>query len=172
MMDRKELEELLLGNWHTAKFVEKTQTISTNPQLIRELLELTNSSDSKVAWRSAYLLDKIHDDNPENITPLLDAIIQKVTHTQNFSIKRHFLRILTQHDLHKKVSGSFINACFKWIHAQNVKVAVKVHAMQLLYNLSLYYPELKQELQATLQELPTSISPGIKNRAQNLLSKF
>lgn len=171
-MDKKELEEFLLGNWHAANFTEKTQAISVNPKLIRALLELTSSSDSKVAWRSAYLLDKIHDENPQSITPLLDTIIEKTVHTQNFSIKRHFLRILTQYDLHKRASGSFINACFKWIHNENVKVAVKVHAMQLLYNLSLHYPELKQELKATLEELPAHISPGIRNRAQKLLTKI
>lgn len=172
MYDTTELKEILTGGWHAISFTERAQSISKSPKTINEIFKFTTCSDHKLAWRSAYLIDKIHDNNPQLISPFIDKIIKEVETTQNHGARRHFLRILSQYDLHKKVSGNFINVCFQWIQSEKIKVAVKAHAMRILYQLTEYYPELKQELKEVLINLPKNSSSGVKNRAQKLLQKL
>lgn len=172
MCETKELKEILAGDWHSISFTERAQNISESPKMIHKIFAFTTCSEHKLAWRSAYLLDKIHENNPRLLFPFIDKIIDEVENTQNHGVRRHFLRILSQHDLHKKVSGNFINVCFQWIQSEKVKVAVKAHAMQILYQLTEYYPELKQELKEVLISLPKNSSSGVKNRAQKLLQKL
>lgn len=173
MSTKEAISELLSGDWYSINFENKAQEIISTPaKTIPLLVDLTRDSDTKIAWRAAYLLDKIHDSEPKIVQPYLKNIIQIAENTGNPSIRRHYLRILTHYDLSNKVSGVFIDLCFRWLHEEKVKTAVKAHAMQLLYNLTKKYPELIPELKASLKKLPANSSAGVQNRANKLLLKL
>ena len=44
--------------------------------------------------------------------------------------------------------------------------------MQVLYNMSLIYPELKNELIFSIEEIIPNATPGVKNRGKNILKKL
>lgn len=164
-------DEIITQLSNREDFTDFINEIVHTKSVIR-LLNLMQHSTHKVAWRTAYLLDKVNDTEPEYIKPYLPRIIEIAQETQDQSVRRHCLRILTQHDFSQCISGGFIDFCFDLLHSDKVKVAVKVHAMQILFNLSCKYPDLRIELQSTLANLPPDISAGTKSRVKKLLEKL
>jgi hypothetical protein len=51
-------------------------------------------------------------------------------------------------------------------------VAVKVHAMQIIYNHALIYPELKEELITVISDQVDNNSVGFKARGKRLIKKL
>lgn len=172
MHSKQELIQLLSGDWHDIDFNNRALQLVTQPDTIPLLVNLTKHTDNKIAWRSAYLLDKIHDQTTEIVVPYLAQVIEIAETTKNPSVRRHYFRMLTQHNLSQKVSGNFVDLCFQLLYEEKTKIAVKAHAMQLLYNLTKGYPELASELKVSLQELLPNASSGVKNRAKKLLAKL
>ena len=99
MLDRKEqIIEYVLGEWNDT-FKTLASEICQNPNDVKLLLELNEHPDQKIAWRTAYLLDLAHDIKSNILEEYLELIMDRTPKLSNQSIKRHYLRILSQHDL-------------------------------------------------------------------------
>jgi len=51
-------------------------------------------------------------------------------------------------------------------------VAVKVHAMQIIYNHTLIYPELKEELITVIEDQVENNSVGFKSRGMRIIRQL
>ncbi|MCG8579736.1 MAG: hypothetical protein MI866_07460, partial [Bacteroidales bacterium] len=140
-----------------------------SPEDIKLLLELNMHDNPKIAWRSAYLLDLAHDINPSILDNYLELIMERTPKLSNQSIKRHYLRILSQHDMSDIADGQILDCCFEWLQTEETPIAVKAHCMQIIYDLTIPYPELIPELKAVLENLLPYGSKGEVNRAKKIL---
>ncbi len=169
---KKQIEIILVDRWLSGGFKEFARQVSESESDIKILFELNDSADEKIAWRSAYIIDMVHDYKKEAILPYLTRIAEKAPHVKNHSIKRHYCRILAQHDLSELASGSLLDSCFEWLQMQEIPIAVKAHCMMILYNLCEEYPELIPELKAVLENLIPYGSKGEVNRAKSILKQL
>lgn len=171
MSNRKqELEEMLLNAWETNAFKDLAEV--TNLSDIAILFQLNKHKDQRIAWRSAYLLDLLHDSDLTILDNYLEEIIKQVIKLTNHSIRRHYLRILSKHDLSELADGIFLGYCFEWLQTEETPIAVKAHCMQILYDLTKPYPELVPELKAVLENLMPYGSKGEVNRAKRILKEL
>ena len=166
---QQELEDLLLDEWSSGNFKLLAQEIHQTPNDIAILFKLNKHIKHRIAWRSAYLLDLVHDINPTILNDYLEQLIDLTPRLTNMSIKRHYLRILSQHDLSELADGNLLDGCFEWLQVEETPIAVKAHCMQILYDLTKPYPELIPELQAVLENLLPYGSKGEVNRAKKIL---
>lgn len=165
-----EPEELILRDWIPGSFKEEAKRIAQSPRDIAVLFELNRHPNRQVAWRSAYLLDLAHDVDQSILDAYLKRMMLLTPKLTNDSIKRHYLRILAQHDLSETADGNLLDCCMKWLQNEETPIAVKAHCMQILYNLTKPYPELIPELKAVLENLLSFGSVGEVNRARKILS--
>ncbi|WP_430816005.1 hypothetical protein [Carboxylicivirga sp. RSCT41] len=171
MPDRKkQLIDYVNGEWSSDNFKELANELHHSPQDISILFELNEHSDPKIAWRSAYLLDLAHDIKQDILNDYLELIMERTPKLNNQSIKRHYLRILSQHDLAEIADGQLLDCCFEWLQTEETPIAVKAHCMQIIYDLSVPYPELIPELKAVLENLLPYGSKGEVNRAKKILN--
>ncbi|MCU4157926.1 hypothetical protein J1N10_18275 [Carboxylicivirga sp. A043] len=169
MLDRKEqIIEYVLGEWNDT-FKTLASEICQNPNDVKLLLELNEHPDQKIAWRTAYLLDLAHDIKSNILEEYLELIMDRTPKLSNQSIKRHYLRILSQHDLSEIADGQLLDCCFEWLQTEDTPIAVKAHCMQIIYDLTIPYPELIPELKAVLENLLPYGSKGEVNRAKKIL---
>nr|WP_321410475.1 hypothetical protein [uncultured Carboxylicivirga sp.] len=172
VLSQAEIEESIIAQWESGKMKLLAQDWSESVEIVGVLWQMNRLDDKKIAWRSAYLLDLIHDVNPSIIKPYLMDISSLVITEKNQSIKRHYLRILCQYDLSKIADGHLVDACFKWLAIEDTPIAVKAHCMTILYNLSGSYPDLISELKLALESILPYGSKGEINRAKNILMKI
>lgn len=80
--------------------------------------------------------------------------------------------MLCRYEIPEEQQGVLIDLCFKYMVSELYPVAVKVHAMQIIYNHVLLYPELKEELVTVIEDQMANNSVGFKSRGQRILRQL
>ena len=146
-----------------------------NPALFKKLLEYSFSGDKKLAFHASWTLSKVCDKYPEIIYPFLPGIIEELDKLENESAQRSFLRIISLSDMKRiglRHHGILAEHCFTALRAGFSAIAIIAYSMEVLYNLTLIYPELANELSATINLLQPEGSAGIISRGRQILKKL
>jgi 8-oxo-dGTP diphosphatase len=162
MMSMKEAE------WVATSAIE-------NPAIFLKLFQYSNSSDKKLAFRASWTLTKVCDRFPDLIYPYLNQIVESLSRIDNESTLRSFLRILSLTDLDKinnRLHGLLADFCFGTLNSVFSAIAVKAYSMEILFRLTLIYPELANELSTSIRILMEDGSAGITSRGRAILKKL
>ncbi len=146
-----------------------------NPVIFRKLLDYSYSEDKKLAFRSSWMLSKVCDKYPELIYPYLIRIIESLDKLDNESAQRSLLRILSLSDMNRisnKHHGMLADHCFNALRSGFSAIAIKAYSMEILYKLAVIYPELTNELAATVNMLQSEGSAGVVARGHIILKKL
>jgi 8-oxo-dGTP diphosphatase len=146
-----------------------------NPAIFRKLLEYSYSEDQKLAFHASWTLSKACDKYPEMIEPFLPKIVESLGKFNNESTLRSFLRILSLCDIDKlnsKQQGILADYSFAALNSAASAIAIKAYSMEILYRLSLIYPDLVPELVASINKVLEYKSAGITSRGRQILKKL
>jgi 8-oxo-dGTP diphosphatase len=146
-----------------------------NPELVLKLLEYSLSDDPKLSFRASWTLSKIFDKNPEAVIPRIPDMIEALDKTDHEGTRRSFLRIISLSDpalLSLKHHGMLADHCFKALNSKLSAVAVKSYSMEIIYRLTIIYPELAGELTASINMLSGESRAGIIARGKVILGKL
>ncbi len=171
-MDKHELVEKIENCNSKVSALIITDLVVKQPKFIDILFEMMFKYENKKHWKAAWILDHVYTSKSELVNPYINQLISLFTQTSSSSIQRIAGKILSFHDINANVDGIFINNCVDMIISETVPVAVKVHAMQLIYNISTLYPELKVELKLIIEEHIPNNTVGFKSRAKKLLKSL
>jgi len=146
--------------------------VRTDEQLFEQIFQLILSHDKRLAWRSCWIIDTASEEFPELLADKIPEIISGLTSTKNSSLKRHFTRILCRYKIPEEYLGVVVNRSFELL-SPTEPAAVRVFAMQLLFNIAQDLPDLKRELICVLEDLvEEGGSAGFINRSGKLLRKL
>ena len=146
-----------------------------NHAIFRKLLEYSWASDKKLSFRASWILTKVCDKFPEIIYPHLAQIVDALPEIDNESVERSFLRILSLSDvaqLSEKHHGLLADYCFSELNSATSAIAIKAYSMEILYRLSVIYPQLANELAVSIRALMEEGSAGIVSRGNAVLKKI
>jgi hypothetical protein len=172
MKELKENELLaLIQSWENLTIL--INHISDHPEHLDALIKLTFDDCEARNWRAAWMVDKIHDKHPELIVPYLPAITDFVMTTNNAGKKRHLLKLISLHPIQPERAGELLNFCIGLLTSAIEPVAVRAHAMQVLYNICLQEPDFAGELIEIIEhEIEYHGSAGISSRGRRLIRKL
>lgn len=156
------------AQWAAASVIE-------NPVLLKKFIEFSYSPDQKLAFHASWILTKACDKSPEIIYPYLPDIIESLPGLGNESALRSFLRILSLSDpgrLSGRHQGLLADVCFKLLNSGFSAIAVKAYSMEILYRLTVIYPELATELALSIRSIMDIDSAGIVSKARTILKKL
>ena len=146
-----------------------------NPVIFRKLIEFSFAADRKLAFHSSWILTKVCDKYPELIIPHLGMITESLGKIDNESAERSFLRIISLSNLDKletRYHGILADHCFNALRSGISAVAIKAYSMEILFKLTIIYPEFTNELAASLSLLQVEASGGILSRSRVILNKL
>lgn len=137
--------------------------------LFLRVYKLISSSNPKVAWHAAWVIDHASEANPLLLEPYIIELIEKLPYLNSSSLKRHFTRMLIRHEIPEEKLGKMIDVLLNLIKPSEA-IAVKANAIQLLYQISLREPEIKGELIDVLENmLEEEPSPGMQSKGKKIL---
>lgn len=169
-MTEQELYELL-DSWDNIEIV--IRELSQNPEGFAVLMRIALHHPKQRSWRAAYLADKIHDDFPEMLQPYLPSIIEKLETETNASKRRHWLKLISMNQIQEQYFVKLFDYCIKAFTSGQEAVAVRVHAMQILFNISEIESELKPEVLGIIEnEIEQHPTAGIRSRGTKLSKKL
>lgn len=147
--------------------------LTDHPELLETLMEIVLRDGENSTWRAAWIADKIHEILPELVTPFLPAITQFALTTRNTGKKRHLLKLISLHPIPDENMAELLNSCLNIFTNPAEPVAVRVHAMQVLYNIAEKEPEFSGELIDLIEhEIEFHGSAGISSRGRKFLKKL
>jgi len=149
---------------------------------VKKLIEITFNPQLAIGFRAAWLLDNLQEIHPTYFEKYVDYFMQLFSSVTNPSCRRHFVRILKRLLQHKNTRKKILNnqnildvteTCFTWLTDAKTRVAVRVHCMDVLYELIETSTWIQQELYARTSLLThTNNSPGIQTATKRLLKKL
>jgi len=168
-----EIEELLRdSSKRTADFAKNL--IGHDPELFKKVLAFSLQDNGVFAMRASRVICHSALDHPELISPYLIEIIRKLPKFKNDGLKRNFTKMISElpANFDEETMSILVNQCFEWITSPAEKVALKVYALDILYNISELYPDIKNELISCIEaEMPRS-SSGFNSKGSKLLVKL
>ena len=163
----------LLGNIPSG--VEKElfiREVGDSREKFNTLLDLALHEKDPVAWRAGWILDGSDEQNPGLASHSISKIIQRLPGIESTGTLRCLLRLLCRYPIDEEDQGVLIDLCFDFMVSEHYPVAVKVHAMQLIYNHALIYPELKEELVMVIRDQAVNNSVGFKSRGMRIIKQL
>jgi hypothetical protein len=147
------------------------QEIFINPSDMNIVYRLIFDPEIKVAWRAAWVCQKISDKNPDWFTDSQFAELASLAITASHGgLQRGCLSILNNLPIPVEISVEFINACFDWMISAKSPIAVQALSMKMLYRICLIEPDFKPELIAYLENIDSSVySAGFNSTRRNVL---
>lgn len=147
--------------------------IFENPEKLNLVLKIAMDNNQAKSWRAMWLLDKIHEQNPQLILPYFPALNEFLLYTNDSSKKRHVLKLISLHEIPEDKIVHLLNHCIDVFTNHAEPIAVRVHAMQILFNIALKAPDFANELVELIEhEIEFYGSAGIASRGRKLLAKL
>ena len=140
--------------------------------LFDELLELSLHEKDPLAWRACWVLDGSDEKKPELARTHIPGIVEALPGLESRGTLRSMLRMLSRYEIPEEQQGLLIDLCFSYLVSELYPLAVKAHAMMIIYNHVLLYPELKDEFITVMEDHMENNSVGFKSRARNLIKQM
>lgn len=157
-----------LSKKHSAEIASKAEQ---DAAVLKTLWKFALSDEEPVNWRAAWVIKGIHENNRNLIEPLIGDMISALPQLEKEGVKREFLRMIIEYPLPEgeESLGILLDSCFRWLANPAEPIAVKIHCMTILFEISKVIPEIKQELITTIEISMQEGSAGIINRGSKTI---
>lgn len=166
------LREILLSEMSRRNIDFVIEIVLNNPHLFDELFAMVIQNKEPISRRAIWALDHCIEKDPKLMLPKIQALIEAFPNFKHDGLKRHSLRILRNYEIPLEKFIVMVDLCFGLLRSHKESIAVKVHAMDILYSLSEKEPGLKPELAAAIEYQLHEASSGLKNHSEKLLNKI
>ncbi len=146
--------------------------IGNNEKEFAALMSIVFHGKSPVIQRAAWAMDACLEKYPELIIPYADALMDTLPQFTNDGVKRQIVKALAERDIPESHEGQMTDLCFQWLQSSTIPVAIKVHCMQILANITAKYPGLAAELSTVIREQIPRNSVGFASRGKKILKQL
>jgi len=161
----------LIQSWENLALM--VRYVADYPEYLDLIVSKAMDDSQPENWRAAWMVDKIHDKHPDMVIPYLPALTEFVLTTQNTGKKRHILKLISLHDIPEEKMAVLLNFGYQIFTDASEPVAVRVHAMQVLFNIAMKEPDFAGELIELIEhEIEFHGSAGMSSRGQKLLKRL
>ncbi len=163
-MKREELLAAIKRTLQKTKVNVLTSIAAEENFSIRELIDLTFHKEEQIAFRASWILENIYLKHQEGFIPLSTHFLTVFSTQNNLSCRRHYGKILAlmtskkaplsiKELIQEYDTEQLVETVFSWLIDEKVPVAIKSHCLNILANLSLKHPWIKDELLQTMDYL-------------------
>lgn len=119
-------------------------------------------------WHLTWLLTHYVEAAPEKMDAYQVHIWELIQSHDHEGMQRDLWRSLTFLEIQEELAGAIFDRGTQIIQSPKYAIAVRVHAMQVAWNISVPYPDLSRELSTLLSALSGEDSVAIVSRAFKL----
>ena len=168
-----DLEAEILKEHSKRQTVKIAKWIGPDKRRFRQLMELLLHGDRIVTQRAAWILSSCYEFHPQLVTPWLPDLIKKMQEPDvHDAVKRNVVRLLACTDIPQSLLGTVTSQCFDYLNSVDAPIAVKVHSMSVLQRVAEKEPDLKHELQASIELMIPYVGPACRARARIVIKQL
>jgi len=164
------LRQTILAEHSKANCTKIIKWVGASQQRFDELFDLFLNDEYRVVQRAAWPLSYIVIEHPPLIKKHFARLIKNLQKPKlHDAVKRNTLRLLQGITIPERFHGEIMSLCFDYMNSPAEPVAIKVFSMTVLKNLSVQYPEIKQELKTVIEDRWDHESAAFRSRAKKIL---
>jgi hypothetical protein len=167
-------EELLKEKIHLkTQALKISEYACSSPAHFKELMQCFLNNEYRLAQRAAWSVSWASKKKPEMIKPYIkDLVAQLKRNDVHNAVIRNSVRILEAVEIPEKYHGEVMKACFNFIEQPAAPIAVKAFSLTTLFNLSKFYPEIKDELKLIIETNWDNETAAFRSRGKKILQAF
>jgi hypothetical protein len=166
---REKLKQMILDGNSRFNTDRVAIYIGADEKLFAELIYLMHNSPAPIPLRSSWIMSVVTDNYPWLVNPYFRILIDNLPSYNHTGIVRNVLRLFSLIEVPEEYAGEIYNlSCDFFVNAK-MPIAVRVNAMQILYNIALKEPDLRNELILLLEDNLEGVSAGVISRANKLI---
>jgi hypothetical protein len=144
--------------------------IGTDRKRFDSLMKVFLGDNYRLTQWAGWPMSDLVKEHPELIGPYLKPILKSIDKPgMHVAVKRNVMRVLQFIEIPKNVSGLAFDKAFGLFSDISEPVAVRVFAMQVITNIALNEPELKNEVTIAIEEQLPYGSAAFRNRGLKLI---
>ena len=138
-----------------------------------KLFRIFMAGPYRITQRASWPLGIVVEKYPDLLIPYYNEIIMMLQKpNEHDAVRRNILRMLQYQTIPEEFDGQLLDLSFRCLEDKQQPIAIRVFAMQLAYNISEKYPEIKPELKLIIEEMMPFASAGVKSRAKKIMAKL
>lgn len=166
-----DIKEELLKEHSKAQTKKISEYIGDHSDRFAELVLLFLHDEWLVTQRAAWVMSHCAENYPSLIQPhLMDMVEHLKSKKLHDAVIRNSVKIFSQIELPENVQGHLLQICFDYLLSTKIPVAIQVHSMQIIYNISQDEPDLLNELKMVIEERLPYGTAGFKSRGKKILA--
>ncbi len=147
-----------------------TNYIGKSQKRFDQLMDLFLGDEYRVTQRAAWVVSHCADAYPKLIQPHLKRILDNLERPNlHDAIKRNTLKALSEWDLPEELLGQAATISFDLLASPTEAIAIRVHAMTIIYNICHKEPDLADELRLLIEDGMEHGSAGFRSRGKRIL---
>ena len=165
-------ESLLMQQLSRQHMEYVAHCIGDNEKEFGRLMTVVLHGREPVVQRAAWAMDACLDVHPKLLSPYVETLIDALPRFGNDGVKRQVVKALAVRQIPEKLEGQLADLCFCWLQSSAVPVAIKVHCIQILANITVRHPDLAVELRTVISEQIPRSSAGLASRGRKILKRL
>lgn len=166
---RLELEQEL----SEIQIIKITEYACSTPTRFRKLMDCFFDPYHRMVLAASWILTKALELHEEMLAPYIPNLVEQITDPKNAKhLIRNSLRILERIQIPEPFHGVIMNTCFEFIQNPKTEIAIKAYSLTIIYQLSLVYPEIQEELKCIIEEQWDHETPAFKSRGRKILAQI
>lgn len=146
--------------------------VGSNRERIDELVDLALDTNSQVAARALWALEKVATSHHNILLPYISSIVDALPRFPSSGMRRISCKILMISDVPAEFDGQIVDFCFRMLETIDEPIGVKANCLSLIAERLGKYPELESELNAIVSDIiGSSGSKGFAVRARKVMQK-
>jgi len=136
----------------------------------KELIKCFLANEYRLGQRAAWSVSWAARKKPELIKPYIKDLVGQLGRTDvHDAVIRNSVRVLEAIEIPEELHGDVMNACFAFIEKPSTPAAIKAFSLTTLFNLSKFYPEIKNELRVIIENNWENETAAFKSRGKKIL---
>ena len=134
--------------------------------------QFIHDEDYQVARNSLWTLTKATDEELSQLQPILHELIDLALSAENSSVRRLSLNVIVRLQMNEEdLRTDFLDFCLEHMVDINEYPGIQSLCMKLAYQMSAFYPELREELIRTVESMEIEYyKPAVKCVRNKILS--
>lgn len=167
------IREELLADYSKNNISRVVKLIGSDQELFGELMAIYFKGQKHVNLMAAWAVRFCFEAHPFLIEPYISEMVKRLKIPQlHPGIKRSILKILEDIDMSSEYFDEIADACFDFLSNPKETAAVRIYSMEILYKLSLKFPELQNEIALIIEDQIPYGTPGFQNRGKKIIQKI
>ncbi len=144
--------------------------VGANEELFAELMDCLQEDDPEIARRAAWAISFCFEKHSFLFDKYVSVFVDIMNNTScHVAVKRAATQALQFMEIPEELEGIAYDYGMFILNNPDEGVAVKAYTLQILQNIVLKYPELKQELVQLVEDKMPFETPAFKSRGKKLL---